>query len=243
MMHIDVDDPATWPTPVAEAVQRCAEPLAGTTEHVSDLDVNPDDGWFRDLLGEGLLIAYHCARLLTAEVADIRLNGMRVLSQDLVAHKLMIAVNSGALTEAEAEELRAGDVFAGNRHHHRTDRVCVFTSRHTLDLHVAGLWRPLTTWGGEAIYFTSAGNRLEERLRSIGKPSILKLGLDVSGPWTSHHASPGILTSFIGRSLELEDYGTEIHYMNSIPPSHVIDIWQPGDAEFDIHTGLADTID
>ncbi len=240
---VDVDDIKSWPEEVRAAVASTAEDLRNTTRDTSDLDVSPDDDCFRALFRGRMLLAYHCTRLLDSEVDQIRSAGMRMLTEGLVVDKLRLAEADGAITPGEARNLRAGSVFAGDRHHNRTNRVCVFTGRSTFDDHVAGLWRLLTTWGGEAIYFTTAGDEHEARLRSIGSASIVVLGVDITGSWREHHASPGLLASFVGSYLGLEDHGAEIHFAADIPAEHVLDIWHPGHPEFDRHAELLDAID
>ncbi|MEX1093412.1 MAG: hypothetical protein WEF28_09670 [Acidimicrobiia bacterium] len=240
---VDVDDESTWPATVVAAVQAEVERLPELSAYTSDLRIDPDDGWFRSLFEGRLLLAYHVTRLLDPEVASIRSQGLRMLTRELVGDRLATAVLAGVLSPSEAEALYDGDVFASRMNHeHRQDRVCVFTSRTTLDNSVSGLWRPMATWGGEAIYFTRTGDDMVSRLRSLGRPAIIVVGLDIVGEWDSHYASPGILSSFAGKALGLSDYGTEIHYKDDIPAAQVLDIWQPGDSDYDRHEELAEAV-
>lgn len=63
---------------------------------------------------------------------------------------------------------------------------------------------------------------------------------DLSEGWRVYLSSPGTLKSVTGKMLGFDDYGEEIFYRAGISGVDIIDIWQPGHPEYDVHTGLGD---
>lgn len=242
MSIVDVDDPGTWPTPVLEWADAWADEKRGTTEWTSDLKIYEEEELYRMLSGH-LVRAYHCTRLLDHERAMILKQGLRPLSAELVLERIRRAYEIGALTDDERRAFEAGQQFAaqgwGERVRWTRDQVCLVFSRGVFEHDAPGVDPLLSIWGGEAIYFP-----LEKahggRLRSMGKPSIVVAGLDLSSPAPlgNHRSSPSLGCCLVAQRLGFENRGSDVFYRGPIAPTNIVTIWQPGDPNYDRHTQL-----
>ncbi len=193
---------------------------------------------FRSQTAGWLLRTHHCTRLLDHEVAAIRDVGLRLLSEDLVSKRLEDAVARGYMTSEEGRAIAAANVFAKGQQQYREGQICLILSRHPLRTEPDAVWRLLTTWGGEAIYFGHVNTPLEDTLRALGRPTVIVADVDLSQGWQTHPVFPGVLHSFVGRSLGFPDYASDVFYGAPISPSQIAGIWQPGHAEYDRHHAL-----
>lgn len=241
-MHIDIDDPGTWPEGVRRHVEIVADRLEGTTEYTSDLEVRPEeeDEFRATLLLGHRLVAYHATRLLDEEVESIRTRGLVRLSEVLVEERIERAYDLGVLTDDERDELLGGNLFqrpGGTAY--REDQVCLFISREVLNHSVAGIWSPLTRWGGEGIYFGVYSDEVKMgTLRALGRPAVVEALLDLADGWETHQVSPGVLRSLVGKVLAFEDYSASVLYRAPVLPEHIVSVWQPGDEFYGAHTEL-----
>jgi hypothetical protein len=237
---ITVDDPATWSSDILRAVEDIAnrvEPNPST----SDLDIDPDeeDTFRREMLSSVGVLAYHATRLFPHERDSILDLGLLPLNNVLVTDRIESAVAGGLFSEHDAEELRSQNLIARGISEHRENQVSLFLSARTLDDNVTGIWNPLTHWGGEAVYFgfpRSPSDGARSRILSAGIPSIVVATLDLSPGWRTHQVWPGIVNSFVGRVLDNDDYDSSVHYHAAVP--NVVAVWQPGQAEYDLHSEL-----
>ncbi len=242
---IDVDDPGTWPAHVQRFIEPFMARLQGTTEYTSDLAISPEeDDAFQATLSDYWLKVYHGTRLLDHETAAIQGDGLQLAGEDLVSRRIKEAFDSGVINEEERDQLLTGNLFGGGEYvSNREGQVCFFMSRHVFDDEVASIWRPMATWGGEVIYFGSdISPELESRLRQLGSPSIIVAAIDVSEQGRVFLASPGILHSFVGKSLGLVPYDCDIFYRAAVPGTQILNIWQPGDKDFDRHPDLVEAL-
>lgn len=237
---VDIDDRTTWPRPLAAAVDGLAEAVAGSTSFTSDLRL-PFEGEaeFWKLLDGFLVLAYHCTRLLEHEVATVRAEGLRPLSQELVVHRLRAAVEAGDITLEMSERLKAGDYTsrADWRIAQREGQVCFVLSRQTFDNHALACDALLSTWGGEAIYMGEA-KRHETYLRTLGRPTIVKAALDLRAGPLKHYTAPDLRKVFVGAALGLDDRGADVHYRDAVPPEHLLGFLHPGNPDYDRHRDL-----
>lgn len=233
---VDADHPDTWPQNVMAWVRDVSEILKGSTPHTSDLILPNDDDedQFRSLFSGRLVRAYHATRLLPHEVAGIRRDGLRPLSEEMLRDRLAAAQHAGYLAPSEVKELFAGQTA---RESNRAGQVCLFLSEEPMGDKWSGLWNLLSMWGGEAIYGDNIS--LRDRLRTLGVPTIVVAAVDLSPGWQTHQVWPGLAVAFIGRFLELDAGGASIHYNAPIPPEHVLSIWQPGDSDYERYSGPA----
>jgi hypothetical protein len=242
MRAIDLDDTGTWPADLWDHVLRRATDLRGTTQYTSDLEIGLDgDGRFDQIVSEHRLRAYHCTRLLPHEVARIRAEGLRPLDEDLVTSRLDQALHHGAVTEDQHRELTGTTVFRRRNANGRQSQVCAVVGRGPFDDEYSGLWRLLTTWGGEAIYDAHGRTPVEHYLSEVGTPSIVVVDLDLGAPPMGGHRhlfSPDLEKVFIGRILGLRGADSSAHYFASVKAADIVDIWQPGHEEYEMHRGL-----
>jgi hypothetical protein len=120
----------------------------------------------------------------------------------------------------------------------RRGQVCFVLSRGLFDYNPGGFGYLLTEWGGELITMSGGGSSVRPRLREIGAPSIVVVALDLSHRWRVHASYPSLEKLFIGKRLGLEDAGSDVHYRAAVTGESILDIWQPGDPEYDRHSGL-----
>lgn len=236
---VEISEPATWPLAVRRYAEAWAERLAGTTLYPGDLEMPlEEEASFVDLLQSHRLAAYHCTRLLHSETDRVRREGLLKLTEELVVEKLDSARSEGHLSTAEHAQLIARHVFAHKLSAGRTDQVCVIVGRNGLD-EDGGLDLLLTHWGGEATYWVNTEGPLGARLRSLGQPTVVAVGTDLSRDSRAKtFFAPSLHKIFVGSLLGLaESYG-EAHIPGSIGPDEVWGVWCPGDAEFDRHPQL-----
>lgn len=234
---VDPDDARTWPEAVRAYVDSWAERLAGTTEYPEDLAIPLEDGErFLGFLEGRPVRAYHCTRLLDAEVDDVRERGLAALDEELVVRKITSAHAAGALTEAECDYLSQHHLYAVGNTTGRPGKVCVLIGRIALD-EDGGLDRLLTLWGGEAIFWGHDRTPMAERLKELGRPTVVAMDLDFSGR-SGVLFLPPLPRLFVAKVLGLSQAYGEAHIPGPIIGAEVVGIWQPGDPEYDGHARL-----
>jgi hypothetical protein len=198
---VEIEDEATWP---AEFRERAAEsrPLVISYQRErrridelgrKDVSIrtNPPRNAFvseydrlvdtlEGLLSSQMVVGYHCTRLTPGEAADIRVNGLRVLSLELVRVKLKHCFADGYLTQANFAYLQNSPHIADSVRDHygqRTHQIAYHPNQSRL--RSAGhVYRPLQSWGGEAVYRGHEDDaRIEQVLRRIGAPYIIKCAI------------------------------------------------------------------
>lgn len=118
-----LDDPQTWPADVRSQAEMWAEMLHGSTEYVSDLDLEKEDeDVFRSKLAGRLVVAFHATRLLDIEVANIATNGLRLASHNLVLDRIDAAHRDCVIDDDLKERLTA-NVFAERDYSGRESQV------------------------------------------------------------------------------------------------------------------------
>lgn len=223
---------------MAELVDGLAKQARHPTDFTSDLPVpTSSEQEFRALLEGCTILSFHATRLLEHEVGDIRKVGLRRLSRDLVNDRIDGAYARGLLSGDERDRCRARNVYAIENTAHREGRVCLVVGRHILDEQAHGLSPLLGGWGGEAMNGWPGPDK-DPLLRRLGKPALVVAALDLRAGECQPFAAPSLAKVFLGTKLSLPDAGGEIHVFADIPPAAVIDIWQPGHAEYDRHPGL-----
>jgi hypothetical protein len=241
---IDIDDGRTWPVSVREMVKIIAQRCPPEIQYLDEIDAQAQENdSFSRLLDGRYLRAYHCTKLLPHELVAIHETGLQPLSSDLVATRLRLAVAGGYLTAQEYNRLKQQDVFTLHDESGRADVTCFLFGKATFDLHWRGLWRLLTLWGGEAIYWSNGDpeDELYETVDSIGTPTVLVLNILVSNSSREPVIHSNLLGHFVARYLEL-DYSGEGRTHLPIPPGQIIGTWQPGDSAFERFRGLRNAI-
>jgi hypothetical protein len=69
----------------------------------------------------------------------------------------------------------------------------------------------------------------------IGRPAIVVAQLHVSA---STITFPSLQKVFVGRLLGTERAAADVFYKEALPADDVVDVWQPGDPEYDRHLAL-----
>ncbi|NUQ98545.1 MAG: hypothetical protein HOY79_18995 [Streptomyces sp.] len=242
--YIGVDDPSTWPDDIKLAVNTWTAELQarGVPEDELAVKAGEYDGPLEALLNGHLLRAYHCTRLLDHEVEGIRLHGMRILDEQLVTDKLNAALEYGVLTDAQYRELLQGRRLDNPASGMKVESEISFVLSPVELQHNAWGFNPLlTSWGGEAIYWAHEKNpALSETLRSLGRPTIIHVALDPEH-LPGALLAPSLAGPFVAvvAALSPEEQGAEVHYRAAIPSEHVLDLWHPGDADYDRFPDLA----
>lgn len=236
---VDLDDVGTWPPDVRRLAEHWGAMLDGTTRFACDLAL-PDtvQESFMALIGDGPLRAYHSARLLDEEAQAIRRRGLIPLSEDLVTSRVRAACASGHLMAAERDALLSDSAFASGSTTGRPGQVCAVAGRCIFDDEPEAVELLLRLWGGEAIYRAHESTVLGERLRSLGKPSIVVVNLRLAACSRFPFSAPSIAKLFVGRLLHLPETYGDVHYYGPVTPRNIVDIWQPGHHEYDRHHHL-----
>jgi len=113
---VDVDDPTTWPQPLAAFVQqRVEESELEELDLYVDLPLHELEAEARRMLAGCLVRARHCTRLLDHEAEAIRSQGLRPLDLALVRERLDQVFERGLLTEEQHALLVRENSLTGGR--------------------------------------------------------------------------------------------------------------------------------
>ncbi len=243
---VDADDSATWPQPLADLVHRLADDArrAGhDPEFYQDLSLHGHEDTVFQHLSESLVRARHSTRLLDHEKNAIRAQGLRLLTADLVNDRLDQAHALGYLSAAEHETLRAKNCMAPEVRTmgRREGQVCLTLSTAAMVHHSDGLYRLLSCWGGEAIYWQhcESDRDLAPELRSLGAPAVVTALLDFTVPGEGlHRVFPSVLHVLVGKALGWEPADADVFYRAPIPPHRIESIVSPGDPDYDRFSNL-----
>lgn len=229
---VDTDRTDTWPPEALDWVQSI-----GPHEAPDEVALDDDEESFRDLFEGYLVRAYHATRLLEHEVAAIREQGLRLLTPALAKDRIEAAREHGYLSDPEADRLLETHV-AGAKN--RAGQVCLFFDDEVMRDPWSGIWRLLTTWGGEAIYWRNERDEATlQKLRSLGQPAIVVAGLDVTRDTGHHLFTPDLRRTFLAKYLRF-GIKTGLHYRVPIPADHIEDIWMPGHPDFESRQTLTE---
>jgi hypothetical protein len=236
---IDLEEPATWPQPLSELTDHWAERLRRSTHFTSDLRLPIAlEGDFEGTLANDRLLAFHATRLFDHEVQAIRGRGLRKLTPGLVNDRIESAHGRGLLTDDERERCLSRNVSAIKNQEGREDQVCLVIGRGIFDHEIGGGLHPfLGGWGGEAMNGWP-GPDSDPLLRRLGRPAIVVSALDIAVVGSEAYLAPGLAKLFVGKKLGLADAFGEIYVREDIPGAHILDIWQPGHFEYDLHRDL-----
>ncbi|UXY24937.1 hypothetical protein N8I84_41590 (plasmid) [Streptomyces cynarae] len=239
---VDVDNPVTWPRPLADLIYSIADKTdLEEPELYVDLVLGDREVQVLDLLRGHLLRAQHCTRLLDHEADAIRAHGLRPLDVTLVDDRLNQAHERGYLTAAEREVLRSQSMVVPGRQRlgNREDQVCLTLSAEATSHDINGVWRLLSFWGGEAIYWRHCDDHagVAQRLRSLGRPTLVTAYVDLASPGR-HLVFKSVVHTFVGKAIGYAPANADILYRNAIPPQHIESVAFPGDPAYDRLAGL-----
>jgi hypothetical protein len=237
---IDPDDCTTWPDEVLQWARDCAARSEGSTEFTSDLNselIEREDE-FQTLFATRRVLVYHCTRLLPHEVDGIREHGLQPLSKELVVERIERAYELGALGAVEVTRLKEANVFAVDNTAGRVGQVCFVMGRAAFDDSVGGCDPLLSMWGGEAIYWGLADGPDPPLL---GLPAIVVARTEVNAADRKPLVFPSLAKLFVGALLGTEGQYADVFVRAPVPPEDIIDVWQPGNGEYDRHPRLPRT--
>ena len=188
------------------------------------------------------MLAYHSTRLLPHEEDAIARDGLRPASEYITRRQLRLACKHGYLTGAERDELerlapllkedteplwRAG----------RERGVYLLMGRRSFDDALLHIFEWLSTWGGPSLYESCPyESNLRKRLRSIGRPSVYAVALDFRGDRFHPPGATRFVEIFSRAHKARRSTSFEVCY--GAPVEGIVDVWHPGDDEYDRHTEL-----
>lgn len=230
MPPIYVEDASTWPAGLLRAVRSAADDLRGTASACVDLRPGDSHLWLiRDQLTHVRPSVFHATRLLPHELDDIATSGLRLMTRDLVEHKLKAAFDAGALTSAQSEHLLA-EIEPLHGPARRADQACASATTRGFREDIHGVWRLLTYWGGEVIYWRHGDDELGVRLRTMGAPAVIELTVPAQRHGDAWY--PALENLLIGAVLGLDDVNADV-YLRSAADTEVVAIHTPGTAWWD----------
>lgn len=235
---IDVDDQETWPPVLRDWVaERASSPVIAGELAGGGLSVRlaEEDEALRSLFQDDSVLVYHCCRLLPHEIESIRERGLRPLSRELVQSRLDGAYTHGYISRAEQTHLLASSVYAFNEQQNRENKVCFMWGRAALE-DTAGCHLLLSTWGGEAIYWADVDDA--PRWARIGRPTVVVARINVSLPRDQCLVFPGLGQVLTEAASGRPDVAGEIHYHAAVVAEDIVDLWHPGDPEYDRYPNL-----
>lgn len=157
--------------------------------------------------------------------------GLKLLTPELVADRIEASHTHGAIDDSEREAFHASHVFAAKEHTHRENGVDVIVGTSAFIDQPGGCNPLLSIWGGEAMYMSSRSIE-ERRLEQLGRPSIVIAHL-LYDPERVAPYSRRLLKAFVGKYLDLEQPGTQLKLRVALRPDEIVDIWHPGDPNYD----------
>ncbi|WP_314223571.1 hypothetical protein [Streptomyces zaehneri] len=238
---VDVDNRDSWPGPLADLIYSIAdETELDEPDLYVDLELEDRESQVHDLLRGHLLRAQHATRLLDHDADAIRAHGLRLLDAALVDDRLNQAHERGYLTDAEREVLRSQSMVTSGRRKlgNREDQVCLTLSAEATSHDINGVWRLLSFWGGEAIYWRHCDDPggVAQKLSALGRPALVTAHLDLSSP--RHSVFKSVVHTFVGKAIGYAPANADVLYRNVIPPQHIESIAFPGDPAYDRLPGL-----
>jgi hypothetical protein len=220
---VDSDDPRSWPEDIRDWVAREAAHRNPASSTAGDL------GW--DLVEREAELR---ALLAPHKSDNVRAFGLRPLTPGLVHRRLREAHEDGLLSEAEHARLDARSVYALGEDDNRDGQVCLIAGRAGLD-DDAGCELLLALWGGEAIYWDHADNADAPRL---GRPTVVLARIDPAAAGDDLIVFPGLAHLFVASWLGIEARNCDVHLRAGVPAEDILELWQPGHADYDRHAGL-----
>ncbi len=226
-MSIIISDLATWPTDVIEFLKQSIPTFLGwQCKYSRESSAQEYDNAIyrmRDILRKYSLIGYHCTKLTTNEIDDIRTNGM-LLQNGKSLKKRISRLEENGLISADIAQLLISNNQADDTNRAKMIWFCFY------EPHLAGQFgieRFFQSWGGEALY-----NSHEERpdtgdsLMKIGTPCLIKAKVPIESLEDSYYPDFSMIRAFLFQhghqlenGIEHEGYST-----CKISPENIIEI-------------------
>lgn len=136
--------------------------------------------------------AWHYARLTERNIASMR-SELEPASWELLRRRLDELVEDGDLSRYEADIIYDQSPFM-TQHDIRLGQFWGTSTPLVSTYH--GVEPLLTSWGGESAYFHLRDLGIAEKLRSIGKPTIVELEVDLADGFNAGGAASTVLQSW-----------------------------------------------
>ncbi len=238
---VDIDQPSTWPSDLRQLAEELAIGPRRRHETAGDLQFGDSvELHFAEMLGGHRLRAYHATRLFDHEVAAIRERGLLALSRELVDNRIDDAFERRVITREERDQFLEAHIFAPASAwmplvvSAREGSLWFVLSRDNFRGTAEPVQDLLRLWGGEGIYNNREMHRHEKRLAQLGRPAIVVAALDLGD--SIHEVS--LAHTFVGRLIQRSRLWVDVSRKGSVPPNDILDIWQPGHAEYDRYRRL-----
>jgi hypothetical protein len=253
-MPIAIDDSATWPSAISNALQEALPALRGYQDHRARIDAqfeaDPDNAMLRvdppknpfraareglaDMIDEqiagSLFLAWHCTRLCDDEIEAVRESGMFTLSPKTFGARIRRRREAGDISAAVAGQLHGANQASDE---HRINQFWFVLTRKPLG--TSGVRDLLGYWGGEALYRNHDRDaEIGPILRALGKPCIVEIAVRHSAIRTYGSLGMNIVRTFeLVHGLKDENPpDCEGHTRQVIPPEQVLRIMTPADGDF-----------
>lgn len=164
---------------------------------------------FDEVLSHHRFVGYHCTRLTSGEIENIKEHGMRTLSESLIQDRLDHAFSEKHLSQQQYSYLRTSASLQSNltnKNGARTSRIWFSPNRSTLKVE-SDVFRLFRSWGGEALYRGHEEDPLVvATLRCTGMPCIVKCKIPF-GDAKDYRGSYGerFLSQFISKKVKCPD--------------------------------------
>lgn len=200
-VDVEIEDSLAWPTEIRRITesnrdlvlryQRERQRISRLCDGDINVRIEPPPNEFKNAycdvvahlrseLKHHRLIAFHCTRLTTSEIADVGSNGLKLLSFALVRDRLAKAVREGHMIQTDHDDLTGSRFLAfslADRGGRRTGMIWFCPNRAQLR-NASGVHRLFRSWGGEAVYWGHEDDpRIGGVLARIGMPCIVRCAI------------------------------------------------------------------
>lgn len=251
---IDFEAKGTWPQRVHEILSSALNELRGYEFRQLRVDAlcrrdvmsryNPPPNEFEAkraeviaevdaLLSTERMLGFHCTRLLRYEVAAIRLEGLRQLTESFATERIDRALSTGCLPAVTAHAIRESNKSGDPG---RAGVVCFVNMRSELACE-SSVGRLFRCWGGEAIYWGHEPRfdpPVGTALQKIGEPCIVLAAVPV--PAMSLYETLGVqfARAFLKScGVRRVSVGFESRVRQAVPREWIIDVVSYRDRRFE----------
>ena len=201
-------------------------------------------GRLEALLKPHRIIAYHCSRLTTEEIGNIKKEGLRILTADLVNKKLRHCLSHGYLKQTEHDLIKNSSCLSktlNNQQGQRTGRIKFCANRETLK-DSYGIYRFFRSWGGEAMYWGHEQDpTLAHALGRIGAPCIIVCAIPSACIPLYGELPEYFLRYLVSHESEYKDLykRVEIYTEKNLCSTEILDIIEYSSPQFEELTAIS----
>ena len=188
------------------------------------------------------LVGYHCTRLTSEEIDNVRQLGLCGLSPELVNNRLKSSYKAELLSQEDFSYLAKNPTIhanLANQHGNRTGKIWFCPNRSTLR-DAPAVYRLFRSWGGEAVYSGLEDDpQITPALASLGIPCIVKCAIPFS---EARHFRASIAEYFVAEYIsDAVEYGGpeaqfDLYTSIDVPSCRVLAIIEYRDPAFEALT-------